>query len=125
MTLPRELTLEQSKALIKNFVQKQFVDRGMIADIAIHRVKATDGLEQPHAHILLTTRDIGKRGFRQKRRDWNAFDLLKHGEPLGRRRAMKHWPPPVRKRASIIEKAGQTLPAERHHGQSAARERQL
>ena len=77
VTLPRELTLEQNKALIRAFVQKEFVDRGVIADIAIHKVKAADGLEQPHAHILLTTRDIGRNGFGKKRRDWNAVDLLR------------------------------------------------
>ena len=47
----------------------------MIADINIHNPKASDGLDQPHAHVTLTMRDIGPDGFGNKRRDWNDFDF--------------------------------------------------
>ncbi|WP_268967730.1 MobA/MobL family protein [Zooshikella ganghwensis] len=52
--------------------QAQFVDRGMIADINIHHAKD----ENPHAHILLTTRDVTPEGFGKKNRDWNQKDVL-------------------------------------------------
>ena len=71
LTLPRELNDEQRIALVRAFVRDQFVSQGMIADIGIHNPAASDGQEQPHAHVMLTLRDIGPDGFGQKRRDWN------------------------------------------------------
>ena len=81
MSIPRELTPEQGRALVEGFVQEQFVRLGMVADIAIHRVKAADGGSQPHAHVLLTTREISQRGFGEKRRDWNKVELLNSWRP--------------------------------------------
>lgn len=68
VALPRELTTEQQKSLVKDFVQNEFVNKGMIADIAIHR----DDANNPHAHIMLTLRTIDENGFGKKNRDWNA-----------------------------------------------------
>ncbi len=45
---------------------------GMVVDLAIH----TDNPENPHAHLLLTTREITPEGFGAKRRDWNAKEQL-------------------------------------------------
>lgn len=72
IALPRELSNEQQTELIKGYVQEQFVDKGMIADIAIHR----DDKENPHAHVMLTTREISEDGFTTKNRDWNNKKLL-------------------------------------------------
>ena len=72
VALPCELTPDQNLKLIRGFVQSQFVDKGMIADLAIHHVKG----ENPHAHILLTTREITPQGFGQKNRDWNKTEAL-------------------------------------------------
>lgn len=66
IALPRELTNEQQKELIRDFAQKEFVDRGMVADISIHR----DDQENPHAHIMLTIRKFeqdGQWGSKKKR----------------------------------------------------------
>ncbi|PGT85063.1 MULTISPECIES: MobQ family relaxase [Bacillaceae] len=72
IALPRELSNDQQKELIKNYVQEQFVNKGMIADIAIHR----DDKENPHAHVMLTTREISADGFGPKNRDWNKKEML-------------------------------------------------
>jgi ATP-dependent exoDNAse (exonuclease V) alpha subunit len=40
----------------------------MVADVALHR----DNKENPHAHILLTTRTLTPEGFGAKHREWNA-----------------------------------------------------
>jgi len=71
LALPRELSPAEQKKLVDSFAQKEFVDRGMIADIAIHRPLGSDGDEQPHAHVLLTTRLVSKEGFGSKVRAWN------------------------------------------------------
>jgi len=71
LTLPRELDTAQRTNLARDFVQTRFVSQGMIADIAIHNPPAADGGEQPHAHVMLTMRDIEGSGFGRKNRDWN------------------------------------------------------
>lgn len=72
VALPRELSHEQQTELIRQFVQTEFVDKGMVADLAIHR----DDQENPHAHVMLTTREISEEGFTTKNRSWNDRDLL-------------------------------------------------
>ena len=67
ISLPIELTHAQHVALLHGYVQEQFVSQGMVADIALH---AKTG--NPHAHILLTLRDVQADGFGGKRRDWNS-----------------------------------------------------
>ncbi|MFP3511100.1 MobA/MobL family protein [Peribacillus sp. SIMBA_075] len=37
IALPRELSHQEQAELIRGYVQKEFVDQGMIADVAIHR----------------------------------------------------------------------------------------
>ncbi len=75
ISLPRELNKDQQIELVRSFVEDHFVSKGMVADIGIHRPDASDGREQPHAHVLLTLRrlDSGRRtGFAfKKERDWN------------------------------------------------------
>ena len=73
IAIPKELSLEQMWGVVMDFAKHQFVDRGMIADIAIHDAYG----DNPHAHILLTTREVTLEGFGKKNRDWNQKDLLK------------------------------------------------
>jgi hypothetical protein len=72
VALPKEFTPRRQMEEIKDFCQREFVDRGMVADIAIHR----DDSNNPHAHIMLTTREIGPEGFGGKVRQWNDRELL-------------------------------------------------
>jgi hypothetical protein len=76
VALPSELTPEQNRDLVRGFVRDQFVDRGMVADIALHAPGREGDQRNHHAHIMLTTREIGPEGFGAKNRDWNAKDLL-------------------------------------------------
>ncbi|MEK4536653.1 MobQ family relaxase [Peribacillus sp. FSL K6-1552] len=72
IALPREISHQEQTELIRGYVQKEFVDQGMIADVAVHR----DDQDNPHAHVMLTTREISKEGFTVKNRDWNKKELL-------------------------------------------------
>jgi Ti-type conjugative transfer relaxase TraA len=74
--LPRELTLEQNIFLSKEFVKENFVSHGMIADLCIHNDKGSDGQLHPHAHVMLTMREVNENGFGQKERSWNDKALL-------------------------------------------------
>ena len=75
-SLPKELTSEQNIILAREFIQKEFVDRGMVADLCIHNDKAKDGEAQPHAHVMLTMRKLEGDGFGQKERSWNAKENI-------------------------------------------------
>ena len=80
IALPRELSLEENSTLIREFAQRNFVDKGMIADINIHIEKASDGENNPHAHIMLTMKPIEESTGEfasAKNRDWNKTSLLK------------------------------------------------
>lgn len=74
--LPRELTLEQNISLAQEFVKENFVKQGMIADLCIHNDKSPDGQLHPHAHVMLTMREVNENGFGQKVRAWNDKALL-------------------------------------------------
>lgn len=72
--LPIELTHNENVDLVRDYVQKHFVENGMVADFSIHE----DDPNNPHAHVLLTMREVNEKGFGAKVRSWNAkADLLK------------------------------------------------
>ena len=77
VALPHELDDAQRGALVRSFVQAAFVDRGMIADVALHAPGKEGDERNHHAHIMLTTRTIGEEGFEGKDRSWNSKELLK------------------------------------------------
>ncbi|WP_151521403.1 MobQ family relaxase, partial [Salipiger aestuarii] len=76
VALPDELTHAQRLELVREFVRGQFVDRGMVADIALHAPGRAGDERNHHAHILLTTREVDADGFTTKNRDWNAVEVL-------------------------------------------------
>ena len=76
VALPAELDHGQRVELVRDFCQRQFVDRGMVADIALHAPGRESDDRNHHAHILLTTREIAAEGFTTKNRDWNAVEVL-------------------------------------------------
>ena len=76
VALPAELDHGQRVELVRDFCQRQFVDRGMVADIALHAPGREGDERNHHAHILLTTREVGPEGFGEKNRDWNAVEML-------------------------------------------------
>ena len=69
--LPLEFTLEENIQTVRNYINENFIDKGMCADFSIH-----ENPNNPHAHILLTTREISLDGFGKKNRDWNNIKLL-------------------------------------------------
>ena len=76
VALPAELDHGQRVELVREFCQREFVARGMVAGIALHAPGREGDDRNHHAHILLTTREIGPEGFGAKNRDWNAVEML-------------------------------------------------
>lgn len=77
--IPIELTSECRSILLDGFVREAFVSLGMIADYSIH-----DKAGNPHAHIMLTLRELSAEGhgFGAKRRDWNSPALIEKWRAL-------------------------------------------
>jgi hypothetical protein len=67
VAIPRELNEQQRKELVENFVRDEVNSRGLAASYGIHCTQANDGGENPHAHILITTRHLGEDGFDKKK----------------------------------------------------------
>ncbi len=76
--LPREMKPDDAIDLARAFVEREFVRRGMVADLNIHCDVGEDGLPRPHAHVMLALREAGPDGFGAKARDWNSTELLEH-----------------------------------------------
>lgn len=76
LSLPHELDTDQRRALVREFVQVAFVDKGMIADVAIHTPGREGDERNLHAHVMLTTRRVDGEGFGPKAREWNSRETL-------------------------------------------------
>ncbi len=74
--IPREMTQDRGVALARDFVQHEFVDQGMVDELNVHWDRGADGLVKPHAHVMLTMREVGEDGFGRKVRDWNRTERL-------------------------------------------------
>src|SRR5690348_2857837 len=74
--IPREMSERQGIELARDFVQAEFVDRGMIADLNVHWDMAEDGSPKPHAHVMLTMRAVNENGFGPKVREWNRTEMV-------------------------------------------------
>ena len=76
IAIPTELDRNTQIALVREYVKTNYVNRGMVADVNFHHLQSNN----PHAHIMLTMRDLiitdGQVQFGNKNRDWNSKDLL-------------------------------------------------
>ncbi|MCL2774926.1 MAG: MobA/MobL family protein [Oscillospiraceae bacterium] len=94
LALPVELTTQQNIMLVREYVKKHFVDKGMCADICIH----DRGEVNLHAHIMLTIRPIeqdGRWGAKSKKEyilDGNGEKIkLPSGEYKSRKVSATDW----------------------------------
>lgn len=79
MALPHELDAGERLELVRRFVDRHFVQRGMVADLALHDPIAEHGQSRLnfHAHVMLTLRRATASGLdRVKTREWNSKELL-------------------------------------------------
>ena len=69
-SLQNEFSMKENLEIAREFIQKQFVDRGMIADYAVHLPDKGDAVPNPHVHVLCPIRPLnpdGTWGAKQKR----------------------------------------------------------
>ena len=72
VALPRELDRGEQWDLVREWAREEFCARGMVADACLH----DKGDGNPHAHVMLTTREVDGDGFGAKNRDWNDRAML-------------------------------------------------
>lgn len=103
LSLPNDFDREVQTELTKDFIKSEFVDKGMVADISIHR----DDINNPHAHVLLTQRPFnadgtwGKKTKTRTQYDENGNAILnKNGNKIRKqerfadfdfKEVRKHW----------------------------------
>lgn len=90
MALPREIPMEQNIEMVREYCQKNFVDKGMCCDFAIHDPDPPG--HNPHAHVMLTMRSIDEHG-KWMPKCKKVYDLDQNGErirlPSGRWKSHK------------------------------------
>ena len=77
VALPQELDRKKQIELAHDYIQQQFVNKGMIADWSIH----DKGDGNPHAHIMLTTRSLKKDGTWESKQK-STYLLDENGEKV-------------------------------------------
>jgi hypothetical protein len=77
VSLPHELSDEQRHDLLRAFIAEGLTAKGMIADYAIHRPDAHGDPRNHHAHIMITTREVGPEGFGRKGRSWDNPEAVR------------------------------------------------
>lgn len=91
LALPVELDEVRQNELLRAFVEEGIVSRGVAADVCVHRGDPNN----PHAHVMLTTREAGEEGLGEKVRE------LDRAETTGRWR--ESW---ARHQNRELERAG-------------------
>ena len=97
ISLQPSLSLEENKALIKEFIYENFTSKGMIVDLAIHNGN-DEGNNNIHAHIMTTVRPINEKGeWLAKSKKEYLFDkdgkptLNKNGKQKTRKIELTDW----------------------------------
>lgn len=108
IALQNEFSMEENISLARQFVQEQFVSRGMIADLAVHTPdKENSENPNPHFHVLCPIRPLNEDGTwgKKQRRE---YVLDEHGNRIpdgdgdyvfnavpttdwGRPETLEHW----------------------------------
>lgn len=68
-SLPNELPKYELSRIVRAYVKENFVACGLCAIVAIHEGKneADPSRNNPHAHIIVSTRTLGPEGFNKKK----------------------------------------------------------
>lgn len=97
ISLPKELSIEENKKMIEEYIQNNFVKEGMIVDLAIHD-ESREGNQNIHAHIMTIVRPINEDGtWGQKSKKEYILDekgekvLNKNGKPKTRKVELTSW----------------------------------
>ena len=98
IALPHELTPEQGRYAIQDWVRENFTRKGLIADVAIHRPGAEGDERNIHAHVLVVMRRLDGQEFAATKERAASFGdradelqaLRESWERIGNRHLVRH-----------------------------------
>ena len=92
--LQNELTMDENIEIVRKFVRENFVDKGMICDMAIHDPdKGEGGIPNPHVHVLCPIRPVNMDGeWGEKRMHIPIFD--EDGNPVLNKKGKQKYDDP-------------------------------
>lgn len=91
IALPHELTPEQNRWLLQDFIKEQFTRKGYAVDLSIHKAHEHGDDRNVHAHMMVAMRTIGPDGFaRKKDRSENSTAQLQQWREAWARHANHH-----------------------------------
>ena len=80
IALQNEFSMQENIDLARQFLLDNFVNRGMVADFAVHQPDKEDsGISNPHFHVMCPIRPIGPDG-RWGNKQRREYVLDEHGE---------------------------------------------
>ena len=132
IALPHELTLEQNRYALQDWVRDNFTRKGLIADVAIHAPGQGGDQRNTHAHIMVVTRKLDGSEFAAAKertadmaeRKAELENLRTSWERIGNRHLERHGHAPTLDRRTLLAQ-GVDRPPTVHLGKDAtALERQ-
>ena len=79
-SLPNELPLNELVKIVREYVEQNFISQGLCAIVAIHEGRNTQDTSRnnPHVHIIVSTRTVGPDGFNKvKDREHNEVKYIR------------------------------------------------
>ena len=126
IALPGELTTEQNRYALQDWVRENFTRKGMIADVAIHRPGRQGDQRNIHAHIMVPLRRLDGDELAAKKERAPEISELKaeleglrlSWEKIGNRHLERHGFAPTLDRRTLAEQ-GKEQAATLHLGKAA------
>jgi hypothetical protein len=82
--IPRAVPADKRLDLLR-YVAEPFRAEGMVVQADVHNPLASDGLEQPHGHLVMTMRRFDGDGFADKKAlEWNRMFMADRGRDIHR-----------------------------------------
>lgn len=105
VALLHELSLEQNRRLLQDFLRDNFTRKGFVCDVSIHGPHKDGDQRNIHAHILVTLRTVNAQGFSAEK---------PHPSKAEQRQQLEHWRENWARQCSRhLERAGFKLEAAR------------
>ena len=105
VALLHELSLEQNRRLLQDFLRDNFTRKGFVCDVSLHGPHKDGDQRNTHAHILVTMRTVNAEGFNPKK---------PHPSKAEQRQQLEHWRENWARQCSRhLERAGFKLEAAR------------
>ena len=76
VVIPSDLRQDDGVSLVREFMLEQFVARGMVVDLNVHRAIGADGRVRTYALSLFSMREVSGEGFGKKRSEWKERNVL-------------------------------------------------